>query len=279
MRFIPDRTFFIVFSLGPLVMGLSYSLLYSFGLIGLLSEGFTWVHWQRLFASADALGSLWYSFWLTLVSLLIVLVLALGISWASVRRPAGRHLRSSLFLPLLFPPLIAAFAWFYLLSPGGMLSRLSVQLGWTQGIEDFPRLVNDAASVGIILTHVFLVFPLFSLLFREQARKARMRELMQSAFSLGATPWQFLRRVHIPLLLRKGRAVIWLYGIFLMGTYEVPLLLGRSSPRPVTVYITEKLTRYNLGDIAVGHAMAVLYTVLILVVVSFFIRRQEVQML
>ncbi|RMF00942.1 MAG: ABC transporter permease subunit, partial [Bacteroidetes bacterium] len=119
----------------------------------------------------------------------------------------------------------------------------------------------------------------FTILFQEQARKARMSDLLQTALSLGATPGQFLWRVHIPLLLRKGQAVIWLYGIFLLGTYEVPLLLGRSSPRPVTVFITEKLTRYNLGDIAVGHAMAVVYTLVVLAIVSFFIRKQRVELL
>ncbi|RME96691.1 MAG: ABC transporter permease, partial [Bacteroidetes bacterium] len=157
----PSVLVYVLLTLAPLLLGLGYSLLYSFGLIGLLSEGFTLEYWQRLWASADALGSLWYSCWLTVVSLVLVLALALGISWASLRKPLKGYVQGSLFLPLLFPPLIAAFAWFYLLSPGGILSRLAVQLGLSQGVEGFPRLVNDAASVGIIVTHVFLVFPLF----------------------------------------------------------------------------------------------------------------------
>ncbi|MEL7118009.1 MAG: hypothetical protein AAFO07_01165 [Bacteroidota bacterium] len=267
--------FFI--TLGPLLMGLGYSLLYSLGLIGLLNDGFTLKHWIRLWNSNDALGSLWYSSWLTIISLVLTLFLALWTAWFFIKNKS-RGSYSVLFLPLLFPPLIAAFAWYYLLSPSGLISRFFYQIGLINGIDGFPRMVNDNFSVGILVTHVFLVFPLFTLLFIEQAKKERMAELLSSSLTLGSNYMQFIRRVYIPLLVEKTQSVIWLYGIFLLGTYEVPLLLGQSSPRTVTIFITENMRRYNLEDISVGHAMAVIYSLFVLLIISVFVRKKAISL-
>lgn len=265
---------YVLITLGPLVLGLAYSLLYSLGFIGLMNEGFTLEHWQRLLQSDDALSSLGYSLLLTLLSLILILVLALFISWKQMKRGNGNNFYKILFLPLVFPPLIAGFAWFHVLNPGGIFSRLAYHLELTSSLEAFPRLVNDTYSIAIIITHVFLVFPLFTLLFIEQSKKERMPELMQISETLGGSKWQFFRRVFAPLLLIKSQSLIWLYGVFLFGTYEVPLLLGRSSPRVVTVFITEKLTKFNLYDVPVGHAMAVVYSLLILLIISLFVRKK-----
>lgn len=259
-------------------MGLGYSLLYSFGLIGLVNDGFTLEHWARLWNSSDALGTLWYTFWLTIFSLLLTLCLSLLLSWKYIHRQASGIWYKSLFLPLLFPPLIAAFAWFYLLSPAGILSRVAYHLNVTNAIEAFPRLVNDQWSIGILTTHVFLVFPLFTLLFIEQARKESMPDLFKMALTLGSKKSQFLRKIFVPLLLLKSRPVIWLYGVFLFGTYEVPLLLGQSSPRTMTIFITEKMSRYNLNDIPVGHAMAMVYSLLVLALIRIFVRKKAINL-
>ena len=258
----------------PLGLGLSYSLLYSIGLVGLMHRGVTGRHWVSLWSDTDALSSLGYSGYLTLVSLGMILGLALLVSWWQHSPGSGRRFYHLLFLPLTFPPLIAAFAWFYLLSPGGILSRLAVHLGLTGGVEDFPRWVNDYYSVGILLTHGFLVFPLFTLLFIDQAKKERVGELLTIAFTLGSSRTQFLWRVYVPLILKKSQTLIVLYALFLLGTYEVPLLLGRSSPRVVTLFITDNMTRFNLNDIPVGHAMTVLYSLLV-VGITWWVRPRK----
>ncbi len=266
-------------TIGPLALGLGYSLLYSFGLVGLLNRGFTLEHWQNLWSGGEALGSFAYSALLTFVSLFLMLAIALGLSWHLKGQSAGRGIYPWLFIPLLFPPLVGAFAWFYVLSPGGILARLAFELQWIERVEQFPRLVNDRYSIGILITHVFLVFPLFTLLFIEQGRKERVSDLLQTAQTLGGNGRQFFRKVYCPLVLQRSAPLIWLYGIFLFGTYEVPLLLGRSSPRVVTLFIQDKLSRYNLEDIPVGHAMAVVYSVLVLLVVRLFIRKENLRLI
>ena len=55
-----------------------------------------------------------------------------------------------------------------------------------------------------------------------------------------------------------------MYFIFKIGAYEVPLLLGRSTPETVSVLAVRKLQKFNLYDIPQGYAVAVIYTIIIL---------------
>lgn len=265
---------YLLLTLGPLLLGLGYSLAYSLGLVGLLSEGFTLVYWQKWWQSGDALWSLGYSLLLTATSLALVIGLALAFSWGFRKKRPSQTGYGLLLIPMLFPPLVAAFAWYQVLSPSGWLSRMAYSAGLTNGIEDFPRLVNDVGSIGILWVHVFLVFPLFTLVFMELSRKWQMEALLQTARTLGSRPGGFFLRIYCPVLCLKALPLIGLYGLFLFGTYEVPLLLGRSSPRVVTVFIVEKMERYNLQDIPVGYAMATMYTLLVLALVVWWMPRK-----
>jgi len=264
-------TYFIL-TIVPLIMGLGYSLLYSFGMAGLMNNGFTFEHWQKLLANSELFITIGYSIYITLFSLFFILTFALLFSWWLVLKK-NNYVFNLLFLPLAFPPLIAAFSWYYILSPAGIISRIVYYFGMTTDISDFPRLVNDDYSVGIILTHIFLIFPLFTILFIQQAKKERMYSLKEISFTLGSTKNQFFLKVFMPLLLKKTAPLILLYAIFLIGAYEVPLLLGQSSPRMITVFISDKMTRFNLQDIPQGHAMAVTYSVLIIGITTLFIRK------
>lgn len=266
---------FVALTVLPLAFGLGYSILYSLGLAGLMGEGFTLRHWQALWRSSDAIGSLLYSLYLTVASLLLMLAPALALAWWQVFGQAKRWLLALLFVPLTFPPLVAAFSWYSLLSPAGILSRVAQGAGLINSPDNFPRLVSDAWGISILATHVYIIAPLFALLFIYQARKERMAELRAMSMTLGSSQGQFVRQVFVPLLLGKTAPFLLLYAIFLFGAYEVPLLAGRSSPRAVAVFITDKMGRYNLQDIPVGHAMAVTYSLLVIALAALFINSQR----
>lgn len=266
---------FIVITVLPLVLGVGYALLYSLGVVGLLSEGITLLHWGKVLMNNEFLESVGYSLYISVASLLLVMTLALFFAWRLYIKPGRPWLYGLLFLPLTFPPLVAGFSWFYILSPGGILSRITHQLGLVQDAAEFPRLVNDLLSIGVLISHVFLIFPLFTLLFLYQVKKERMNALQEMATTLGTTHRQFIRKIFIPVLLKKSAPFLLLYGILIFGAYEIPLLLGRSSPRMISVLITEKMTRFNLLDIPQGYAMATIYCLLVMLVSTFFIKKSN----
>lgn len=263
---------FVTLTLLPLGAGLVYSLLYSFGIAGLMGKGFTWTHWTRLVVEGEALQALGYTLILTLCSLFLSVVPALALSYHLLHTGKSR-LEGLLYLPMAFPPLLAAFALYYLLSPSGLFARMAYGLGLIEGVESFSRLVNDAASIGILATHVFLLLPFFTLHFLNLARKERVPDLAHSARTLGAGRWDFVRRIFVPLLLRRSAPLLLLYGVFLFGAYEVPLLLGRSTPRTVAVLITEKLSKFDLTAIPVAHALGVVYVICVGALLTLLLRR------
>jgi putative spermidine/putrescine transport system permease protein len=104
-----------------------------------------------------------------------------------------------------------------------------------------------------------------------------MPALRRAADALGSSRAQFARRIYAPLLLRRSLPLLLLYAVYIFGTYEIPLLLGRSSPRVVTIFVTEQLQRFDLSNIPLGHAMAVLYTALVAVLLALLLSRRTGQ--
>jgi putative spermidine/putrescine transport system permease protein len=265
---------FIAIAVLPVLCGFIYSLLYSVGLAGLLGKGFTLEHWEKLFASGDGWRSIGYTFYLTITTTTLSMIMALAYAWYHFRQPNERSV-SKLYLPLLFPPLIAGMAWYFVLSPSGLLSRWANGIGLVQSVEDFPRWVNDDFSFGIILTQFFLVFPIFTLLFLNISKKENLGELYRTALHLGGDKRYFFKNIFLPILWNRGKWVVLLYAIFLMGTYEVTLILGQTDPRTITVFIMEKLSKYNLNDIPQAHAMSVLYSTMMLLFMAILFRLKK----
>ena len=237
--------------------GLGYALLGSLGAGGAAGgTGFTGRHWQALGSDARACCKS------ALFSGCGWLLASLGIStgagpgcWCWGRRPrcAAVRFRRLLYVPLLMPSLVMGFYLFQLLSRAGWLSRISFQLGLIPRLESFPELVQDGAGIGIILAHVLLTFPFFTLLFRAIYHESRLDEYRQFTLTLGASPGQFRRRVARPLLLRRAAPTLLLSFIATLGAYDIPLLLGRPYPQMLSVYIATRLQRFDLRDLPAGY--------------------------
>ena len=221
--------------------------------------------WRALFSGQRFWQALLYSVSLTAITLLLALVIALALLAA-----LGTHLRKpllgrALFLPLAVPGVVAALMATSLLGDSGCLSRLAHGLGWVTTPAQFPALIFDPAGRGIVLTHLAMITPLFVLLFDRLAEYARVPLLMRQAEALGATRWQAWRRIGIPLLLSQARTVIAVYGVALLGAYELPLLIGAAQPAMVSVTIARAIGGYDLAQRPLGYAMASLYLTLLIV--------------
>lgn len=256
-------------------MGFGYSLLYSFGVIGLMNSGFTMEHWLKLVQNNDALSSLIYAAFIAFFSIVFTLIPALFFAYLLSFYKGENFLKKTMLIPLLIAPIIAGFLGYYILSPTGIIARIAALLGLLSSPDAFPSLVNDNFSIGIFLTHLFLLFPLFTFLFLHLLKKERIVELKNISTTLGATSSSFIVKIFIPLVLNKSKIIIVLYGLFVFGAYEIPLILGRQSPRMVSIFITEKLTKFNLNDIAVGHAMAVVYTLIVFSFITIVLRKKN----
>ena len=253
-----------VFAILPLVLGFGFALAYSFGLVGALNTGFTLANWRALFDNNDVLVSFFYSSWLAFTSLALSVIISLAIV-VIFHKKFSKGIHSYLvYMPLAFPSIVAAFFFAQFLGSAGILSRIFYQLGIIENIQSFPNLVNDQYSIGIIIAQFFLSLPFFILLYTGLYQTERIDEYTQLANSLGAKKRQTIRKISVPILLKKSFPNILMYFIFKLGAYEVPLLLGRSTPETISVLAVRKLQKFNLYDIPQGYAIAVIYTIIIL---------------
>ncbi len=260
-------------------MGLVYAFLYSIGVVGALSNGFTLVHWQAVLSSESFIYSLFTSVLIAAISLSISIFLALFFTIKLAQNPKSetRNPKHLFYLPLSMPPIIAAFLTFQFLGNSGMISRLFYKIGLIANAESFPELVNDKLYLGVIFTQVLMTFPFLTLLFLNVYKTYKISDLSLMSKTLGATDNQIRSRVVVPILLQKTRPNIILFFIFLMSSYEIPLLLGRQSPMMLSVLISQKFRKFNLADIPQAYVMTTIYAVLVTVLVVSIIKIQKSQ--
>jgi putative spermidine/putrescine transport system permease protein len=259
----------------PLGAGILYSLLYSIGVAGVVASGFTMRYWLSAFSKTELPLALVFSAYIAFASTGIAVALALYTTLRLKRRVTRGWFSYVLYLPLTMPAIAAAFFVFQLLAKSGFVSRLTASIGLTNGIADFPDLINDTWGIGIIFTHVLLAFPFFSIVFANLFQSERVEEFQQLAMTLGASPLRTAKNVSIPILLRKGIAPIALYCIFVFGSYEIPLLLGRQSVQMVSLLTVRKLQRYDLMDRPEGYIVALSYTAIVLTVLLLVMKRRK----
>lgn len=264
----------LLLTLLPLVLGLLYALAYSFGWWGLLSKGHTWQHWNAILTDTNFWTALAFSNYIALSSLLLCILFGLIVVAAGRQTFAGPW-RLLLYLPLIFPPLVVAFLLFQWGSQGGWASRFLFQLGLLSDLQDFPIITNDAWGIGILLAHLALVGPFFSLLFLKIYDNEQIARLRQLAEQLGANTLQQWQRIVLPLLWKRARATLLLYGIFFFGAYEIPLLLGRQSPQMLSVFSLEKLQKFDIHQKPQAYAITLLYALLLLLLLYVAFRQLQ----
>ncbi len=161
---------------------------------------------------------------------------------------------STLTVPL--PHLVAAAATGLLLADSGLLARLtgSATGGW-------PRLV---ASPGWVAVGAELAWKesAFIALVVAGTLAVRGPALQETAALLGAGRWQRLRRVTLPLATPALVASSALSFVYAVGSYEVPYLLGPTSPEPLPVLAYRLFTSIDLATRPQAAAVAVATTAL-----------------
>jgi len=71
---------------------------------------------------------------------------------------------------------------------------------------------------------------------------------------------------------------VFLYFMFVMGSYEIPLLVGSQSVQMVSIRTIQRLQRYNLGDIPEAYAISVAYTLMIVILLGGLLGYNRKQM-
>lgn len=229
-------------------------------LIGIMPEG------GRSVAALEFWYALGFSLWVSAVSTLLGAVGALLVIMLLGERVHTNSVGLTILnLNLSFPHLVWAIGLGLLLAQSGLLARMAAVFGWIDGPAAFPVLVRDVYGIGIMLNYVSKEIPFLVLLMLSVLR-SQPGDYALVAENLGATRWQRLRYVTLPLVLPSLTAGSLLIFAFVFGAYEVPALLGVRFPRMLSVLALEFFRNADLGNRAEGMAISMIMTLLVMVI-------------
>lgn len=266
-----SKIVFLMLTILPVGGGFVYAFLYSIGTIGILNNGFTLTHWVNVLTDTSFWFSLGYSFYIAIVSvgLSILLALTIVLFWKKNLLSNNSIVSYLLYIPLCFPAIVVALFSFQVWSKSGLISRIVSHLGILTEITSFPDLTNDTYGFSILYSCILMITPFFAILFSNLYKQEQIDHLKNIAMSLGATKTQALFKIVLPVILKKAKITISLFIVFVMSSYEIPLLLGRQNPQMISVLAIQKLQRFNLNDIPQAYAIACLYMIFIGLVLYF----------
>jgi putative spermidine/putrescine transport system permease protein len=183
--------------------------------------------------------SLWLTLRLAFQSTVLAVLLAIPVAIAMARaksKLARRLLLTGVLLPLLVNLLLQSYGWLIILGPGGVLNNSLLALGIVQRPVQWLYREN-----GVLLGLIQTAFPLAALPMAS-ALKAISGSYEEAAATMGASRWQILRHVLLPLAMPgilSGALLVFAYNA---SAFAVPLLLGGRRVSMLAVLVRDQIT-------------------------------------
>lgn len=223
--------------------------------------------WRTVLADPAFRDAATFSLRLAVVSTVLSAILAVALA-AALR---GRRLAQALFtLPVLVPHLLVAVLAVFWLAPGGLADRL---------LGGLPvQLVRDGPGWGVVLVYLYKEVPFLALLVLA-AWDREVDTRAEAAAVMGADRWARFRFVVWPAIRTPLSVGSLIVAAFVFGSFEVPLLVGPSTPQTVATYALDA-TRTSLltgrAESAVALLLAAVASLVVAAVAARVARSRDV---
>ena len=202
----------------------------AFGLTTLTLE-----YYEAVFRNADFVSSVWVSLKIALWSAMVACILGVALSMALIKTRSTRGgTLYAIRLPILVPHAVVAVFVVQILGQTGLLARLLFAFGLLEDYIQFPQLLYTPSYLGTILAYLWKEIP-FVAYFVLAFMSSISETLGEAAENLGASPIRSFFEVTLPLSYRVISKAFLIIFIFAFGGYELPLLLGSTLPKALSV--------------------------------------------
>ena len=267
-----------VLLLGALLYFTAWALAFSFTdleLVGAKSVNWSWIgldNYERLFTRRGFLEALWTTANFTFFSAIIgqsVLGFLLAATLRGHRGPLRGAIEVAIMLGWLLPDIVAAFLWSATTSKTGLVNTLIVMpLGGKP-----VNFLNDYALPVVILSNIWKGTAWSYLLF-SAALDSVSREVVEAATVDGATRWQRIWRVILPII-RPHIATNMLFITIWTFTY-FPLIYALTGGGPgsqtkvLAIFMYEQ--SFKIGKLGYGSAISVAMLVIVALLSLLYVR-------
>ena len=192
-------------------------------------------YYLEVFTYADFLSAVGVSLRISLWSAVVSTVLGVLVCAALIRcRKTKGGFLYAVRLPILVPHAVVAVFVIQILGQTGLIARLGHALGLLEDYAQFPQLLYTPSYLGTILAYLWKEIP-FVAYFVLAFMSSISETLGEAAENLGASPLRSFFEVTLPLSIPVISRAFLIIFIFAFGGYELPLLLGSTLPKALSV--------------------------------------------
>lgn len=219
-------------------------------------------NYLKILGNRDFQAALGQTIGIVAASAVLEAVLGLVIALALHRALAGtRIFRAIVALPLMVAPVVGALAWRFMFADGyGMIDTIAQHLGF-EGPLWFANLWLARAT--IVIANLWLALP-FDILVLLAGLTALPTDPIEAARVDGASPWQTLTRVILPLLKPVIAIIFVIRFADAFRIFDVVYVLTGGGPANKTDVLSTFIYRqmFTTFDFAGGAAASVLLVIL-----------------
>jgi len=238
-------------------------------------------NYARLLRDDDFRSSFWRTAWFVIVSAIIgQTVVGFLIAYLMAERPRWRLRFGAAFaaifvLPLAVPETVAALAWASMANgtDDGMLNRLlaTIGLGPVRWLQDYAFATVSVVNIWRGISFAMVLFA--------AAFAGLPQQVLEASVVDGASGWQQLRQIILPILRPQILIFLMLTTITSFGIFGLVYFLTRGGPGNETelvgIYIYNQAFRFF--EIGYGSAAGVLLLLILLPLGAVYVRLMKDQ--
>jgi len=222
-------------------------------------SAFTFANYARFLTERYYLGILVSSCYLSAVASVIAVVVAYPLAYALIRSPALRQILLPIVaLTFFVSAIVLLLGWLFILARGGLLNAVLSALGL---ISQPIAMLNTATAVVIGLASYAIPFTVLVL---AGSINNVDESLEQASQNLGATRWQTLFRVTVPLTFPGLLAALVLGFALSVSAVVTPLILGGGRVPMLATQVFDSIVNSLNFPFASATVIIILFAVLAL---------------
>lgn len=150
-------------------------------------------------------------------------------------------------VPLILPHIAVAFIVLIFWSKSGVISAASYHAGLLDRVDQFPSVLFSGNGLGMILAYTYKEIP-FTILLAYAVLKRMNPQLVTTARMFGAGEYRIFTKVVLPHMARTLHTAFIILFLYSFGAFDIPFLLGESSPGMLSIEAYNLYFRRELAD-------------------------------
>lgn len=271
----PFGLFYVAFLLGPTVWMIVTSFFNTSTVRTGLGSFAGFANYAEMLGRSDFWSSLWHTLQFTLYTTPPLVILAFVFAVLTNRMNRGQwFFRLAFFLPFILPSATISLIWVFIFTPAtGLWASLQTALGMTPGSGMLSS--PNTAMIGVAIATVWWTLGFNFVLYLAGLQEIP-RELYEAAAVDGASNWQQIKSITLPLLGRTTTLVILLQIIASLKIFDQVYLMTNGGPGISTQVSLQLITGVGFTDNRLGAASAA-SVLLFIVIVAIAVIRQLVE--